>query len=138
LLCEEHDKFIEVEKSLALVMKKNELLPFELSSCHASIYSLENTNVDLDARIEKISVASSYWEHVSTCNRCKDFDIEAFIDYASTISKLNDNISKLHTQLKICKDECEKTKFARNSYTICRHPSIKDGFGFHGEPKSQA
>jgi hypothetical protein len=40
LLYEEHDKFIEVEKFLALDMKKNELLYFELSSCHASIFSL--------------------------------------------------------------------------------------------------
>jgi hypothetical protein len=51
LLYEDHDKFVEVEKSLALAMKKNELLSLELSSCHASISSLENTNVDLNARI---------------------------------------------------------------------------------------
>jgi hypothetical protein len=46
LLYEEHDKFVEVEKSLALVMKKNELLSSELSSCYASISILESTNVD--------------------------------------------------------------------------------------------
>jgi hypothetical protein len=32
LLYEEHDKAIEVEKSLALEIKKNEMLAFELSS----------------------------------------------------------------------------------------------------------
>jgi hypothetical protein len=33
LLYEEHDKVVEVEKSLALEIKKNEMLAFELSSC---------------------------------------------------------------------------------------------------------
>jgi hypothetical protein len=32
LLYEEHDKVVEVEKSLALEIKKNEMLAFELSS----------------------------------------------------------------------------------------------------------
>jgi N-acetylglutamate synthase-like GNAT family acetyltransferase len=39
ILFEEHDKFVNVEKSLALEIKKNELLSFELSSCHGSISS---------------------------------------------------------------------------------------------------
>jgi hypothetical protein len=52
----------------------------------------------------------------------------------SLISKLNDDVAKLHAQLKICKDECEKIKFARDVYTSGRHPSIKDGLGFHGGP----
>jgi hypothetical protein len=76
-------------------------------------------------------------EHVSICNRCNDFGIDACSDHVSTISKLNDDITKLHAQLKICKDECDKVKFARDSYTIGRHPSIKDGLGFYGEPRTQ-
>jgi hypothetical protein len=135
LLYEEHDKFVEVEKFLALAMKKNELLSSELSSCHGSIYSLESTKVNLNARIEKLSVASSSLEHVSICNRCKDFDIDACNDHVSTISKLTNDIAKLHVQLKICKDKCENIKFARVSYTIGRYPSIKDGLGFHGGAK---
>jgi hypothetical protein len=35
LLYKEHDKVVEVEKSLALEIKKNEMLAFELSSCHS-------------------------------------------------------------------------------------------------------
>ena len=42
LLYEEHDKVVEVEKSLALGIKKNEMLVFELSSYHASISSLKS------------------------------------------------------------------------------------------------
>ena len=53
----------------------------------------------------------------------------------STISNLNDDITKLHAQLKIFKDECEKIKFARDAYTNDIYPSIKDGLGFHGGAK---
>jgi hypothetical protein len=130
LLYDEHDKVVEVEKSLALEITKNEMLAFELSSCHTSISSLKSLNVDLNARIEKLSVASLSLQHVSICNRCKDFDVNACNDHASTISKLNYDIAKLHAQLKICKDECDKVKFARDAFTIGRHPFIKDGLGF--------
>jgi hypothetical protein len=130
ILYEEHDKFVNVEKSLALEIKKNEMLAFELTSCHDSISILKSLNVDLNARIEKLSVASSSVKHVSICNRCKDFDVNACNDHAFTISKLNDEITNLNDQLKICKNECEKIKFARDAYTIGRHPSIKDGLGF--------
>jgi hypothetical protein len=40
ILYEEHDKFVNVEKSLALEIKKNEMLTFELSSCRDSISRL--------------------------------------------------------------------------------------------------
>jgi hypothetical protein len=77
-----------------------------------------------------LSIASSSLEHVSICNKCKDFNIDAFKDHVSIISKLNDDIVKLPAQLKICKDECDKVKFARDAYTIGKQPSIKDGLGF--------
>jgi hypothetical protein len=51
-LYEEHDKVVEVEKSLALEVKMNERFACDLSSCHASISSL-NANDDLNARIKK-------------------------------------------------------------------------------------
>jgi hypothetical protein len=75
-------------------------------------------------------------EHVSICNRCKEFDIDACNTHASTILKLNDEVANLNGQLKICKDECEKIMFARDAYTIGRHPSIKDGFGFQKGTKN--
>jgi hypothetical protein len=40
ILYEEHDKLVNVEKYLALEVKKNETLSSELSSCHESISSL--------------------------------------------------------------------------------------------------
>jgi hypothetical protein len=77
------------------------------------------------------------WSMYLFCNRCKDFDVDACDDHAFTIFKLNDDIAKLHAQLKICKDECDKINFARDAYTIGRHPCIKDGLGFQKEPRTQ-
>jgi hypothetical protein len=75
-------------------------------------------------------------EHVSICNRCKDFDVDACNNHASTISKLNDEIANLNDQLKTCKNECNKTKFARDAYTIGRHPSINYGLGLQKGTKN--
>jgi hypothetical protein len=85
-----------LEKSLALEIKRNEMLAFELSSCHSSITSLKSLNDNLNARIEKLSVASSSIEHVSICAKCKDHDFNACSNHASTIAKLNDEIVQLN------------------------------------------
>jgi hypothetical protein len=53
ILYEEHDKFVSVQKSLALETKRNEMLSSELSSCHESIYSLKSLNDELNAKLEK-------------------------------------------------------------------------------------
>jgi hypothetical protein len=83
-----------------------------------------------------LNASSSSLEHVSICNRCKDFDTDACNDHASTIAKLNDKIVQLNVQLKTWKNEIEKVKFARYAFTIGRHHSIKDGLGSqeHKEP----
>jgi hypothetical protein len=49
---------------------------------------------------------------------------------------LNDEVANLNGQLKICKSNYEKIKFARDAYTIGRHPSIKDGLGFQKGTKN--
>jgi hypothetical protein len=136
ILYEEHDKFISVKKSLALGVKKNEILSSELSTCHESISSLKNLNDELNAKLEKVNVTNSYIEHVVICNRCKDFNIDACNEHASTIIKLNNEVASLNAQLKTCKDNYEKLKFARDAYTTGRHPSIKDGLGFRKETKN--
>jgi hypothetical protein len=41
ILYEEHDKFVSVQKSLALETKRNEMLSSKLSACHESISSLK-------------------------------------------------------------------------------------------------
>jgi hypothetical protein len=136
ILYEEHDKFISVQKSLALEVKKNEILSSELSSCHESISSLKNLNDDLNTKLEEVNATSSCVEHVVICNRCKDFDVDACNEHASIIAKLNNEVASLNAQLKTCMDNDEKLKFARDAYTIGRHPSIKDGLGFQKETRN--
>jgi hypothetical protein len=73
---------------------------------------------------------------VSICNRCKDVDIVACNTLASTILKLNNDVANLNGQLKTCKSENDKIKFARDANTIGRHSSIKDGLGFQKGTKN--
>jgi hypothetical protein len=93
-------------------------------------------NDDLNTKLERANVTSSCVEHVVICNRCKDFNIDACNEHVSTILKLNNDVASLNAQLKTCKDNYEKLKFARDAYTIGRHPSIKDGLGFQKGTKN--
>jgi hypothetical protein len=136
LLYEEHDKFVDVQKSLALEVKRNEMLSCELSTCHESISSLRSINDDLKAKLEIANKSTSCVEHVVICNRCKDFNVDACSEHLVSISKLNDEVASLNAQLKTSKNEFDKLKFARDAYTIGRHPSIKDGLGFKREAKN--
>ena len=77
LLYEEHDKFVEAQKSYALEVKRNEVLSSELSSCHETIATLKGVNNDLNAKLEVASKSNSCVEHVMGCTRCKDFNIDA-------------------------------------------------------------
>jgi hypothetical protein len=135
ILYEEHDKFISVQKSLALEVKRNEMLPSEVSACHETVSSLKSINDDLNAKLEVVK-SSSCVEHVVICNRCKDFDVDTCVEHLTSITKLNGEVASLNTQLKTCKSEFDKLKFARDAYTVGRHPSIKDGHGFRKEAKN--
>jgi hypothetical protein len=130
---EEHDKFVSVQKSLALEIKRNEMLSSELAACHETMSSLKIVNDDLNAKLEKANKSSSCVEHVSICNRCKNFDVDACDEHLMSITKLNDEVASLNAQLKTCKINFDQLKFARDAYTIGRHPSIKDGLGFRKE-----
>jgi vacuolar-type H+-ATPase subunit H len=133
-LYDEHDKIINVQKSPALEIKKNEILSSELSTCHDFISSFKHLNDDLNTKLEKFNEASSRVEHVVICNRCKYFNIDACNEHVST--NLNNDVASLNAQLKTCKDNYEKLKFARDTYTIGRHPSIKDELGFQKGTKN--
>jgi hypothetical protein len=136
ILYEEHDKFISIQKSLALEIKRNEMLSSELSACHESVSSLRSLNDELKAKVEEVNKASSCVEHVVICNRCKDFDVDVCDEHLVSITKLKNEVASLNAQLKTCKDDFDKLKFARDAYTVGRHPSIKDGLGFRRETKN--
>jgi hypothetical protein len=107
-----------------------------VSTCHESISSLNNLNDELNAKLEKVNETSSYVEHVIICNRCKDFDVDARDDHLTSIAKLTNEVASLNAQLKTYKVNYDKLKFARDAYTVGRHPSIKDGLGFRKETKN--
>jgi hypothetical protein len=134
LLYEEHDKFVEAQKAHALEVKRNEMLSYELSTCHETIATLKGVNDDLNAKLEVASKSNSCVEHV--CTRCKDLNVDTCSEHLECISKLNDEVASLNAQLKTSKSEFDKLKFARDAYTIGRHPSIKDGLGFKREVKN--
>jgi hypothetical protein len=136
ILYEEHDKFFSVQKSLALEIKRNEMLSCELSACHESVSSLKDLNDGLNAKLEEANATRSCVEHVVICNRCKDFDVNACDEHLTSIAKLNNEVASLNAQLKTCKVDYDKLKFARDAYTVGRHPSIKDGLGFRKETKN--
>jgi hypothetical protein len=136
ILYEEHDKFISVQKSLALEVKRNEILSSELSACHETVSSLKSINDDLNAKLEVVNKASSCVEHVVICNRCNDFDVDACVEHLTSITQLNGEVASLNAQLKTCKNDFDKLKFASDAYTVGRHPSIKDGLGFWKEAKN--
>jgi hypothetical protein len=129
ILYEEHDKFVSVQKSLALELKRNEMLSSELSVCQESVSSLKNLNVELNAKLEEANVTKSCIEHV-VCNRCKDLDIDACDEHFASITKLNDEVASLNAQLKTCKIDFDKLKFARDAYTIGRCNTLNLGVEF--------
>jgi hypothetical protein len=135
-LYEEHDKFVEAQKSLALEIKRNEMLACEVSTCHDSISNLKSINDDLNAKLVEANKSNSCVEHVEICTRCKDIDINACSEHLVSISKLNEELASLNAQLKTRKSNFDKLKFARDAYTVGRHPSIKDGLGFKREVKN--
>jgi hypothetical protein len=137
ILYEEHDNFVNVQKSLALEIKRNELLSSELSICNESISSLKILDDDLNAKLEVVNKSSPCIDHVIICNRCKDFNVDACDEHLMSISKLNDEVASLNAQLKTCKSDFDKLKFARDAYNVGRHPSIKDGLGFKREAKNK-
>jgi hypothetical protein len=85
-------------------------------------------NDDLNAKLEEANKSSSCVEHV--------VDIDACDEHLASIAKLNNEVASINAQLKTCKTDFDKLKFARDAYTIGRHPSIKDGLGFRKEAKN--
>jgi hypothetical protein len=90
----------------------------------------------LNAKLDVANKSNSCIEHVVICNRCKDFNVDACSEHLVSIAKLNDEVANLNAQLKTSKSEFDKLKFARDAYTIGRHPSIKDELGFKKEAKN--
>ena len=88
------------------------MISSELSACHESVSSLRSLNDELNAKLEEVNKSSSCVEHVVICNRCKDFDVDACDEHLISIAKLNNEVASLNAQLKTCKVDFDKLKFA--------------------------
>jgi hypothetical protein len=64
------------------------------------------------------------------------YNVDACNEHIVSFTKLSNEVASLNAQLKTCKDDFNKLKFARDAYTIGRHPSIKDGLSFRKETKN--
>jgi hypothetical protein len=131
-LYEEHDKFVSVQKSLALETKRNEMLSSELSACHESISSLKNLN----AKLEEVSKISSCVEHVSICNICKDFDVDACDEHLFSITKLNGEVASLNAQLKTCKSDFDKLNLLGMPTLLVDTPQLSMDLVFERKPRT--
>jgi hypothetical protein len=74
--------------------------------------------------------STSTIEHVTTCTRCRDVNIEAIDDHLAMIKQQNDHIAKLIAKIVEHELENENFKFARSMLYNGRRPDIKDGIGF--------
>ena len=110
--------------------------PLNCLFCHESVSSLKSLNDELTTKLEGVNKSSSCVEHVVICNRCKDFDVNSCDEHCISIAKLNDEVASLNAQLKTCKIEFDKLKFARDAYTFGRHPRLRMDLVFERKPRT--
>ena len=92
----------KLEKALAHEKEKNKILTNELKDCNDSISSHKCANDDLFTKIDKLNgchAPTSSIEHVTTCTRCKNIDVDAFIKNVTMIRSLNDHVEKLEAKI---------------------------------------
>jgi hypothetical protein len=130
-LYEEHDKFVSVQKFLALEIKRNEMLSSELSACHESVSSLKNLNDELNAKLEEANATRSCVEHVVICNIRKDFDVNVCDEHLIAITKLNDEVASLNAQLETCKND-----LLGMPTLLVDTPQLRMDLVFEGKPRT--
>jgi hypothetical protein len=125
-----------LNESLSSLKIENEKLiakAKDLNVCNISISNIKNENAILHAKIDKLNVckpSTSTIEHVTTCTRCIDININAIHDHLALIKQQNDHIAQLSAKINEHDLENEKTKFARSMLYSGRRLGIKDDIGF--------
>jgi hypothetical protein len=125
-----------VQKSLALEVKRNEMLSWELSTCHETVSNLKSINNDLNAKLEAVNKSSSCVEHVVICNRCKDFNVDACSEHLISITRLNDEVASLNAQLKTSKIDFDKINLQGMPTLLVDTPLLRMGLAFEGKPRT--
>jgi hypothetical protein len=102
LVVRENKKFVKLKNAYALEVEKCENLSRELNVCNDSIFCLRNENASLNVKIEELNVckpSTSTIEHVTSCTRCRDVNIEAIDDHLAMIKQQNDHIANLTAKI---------------------------------------
>jgi hypothetical protein len=95
-------KFVKLKNAYALEVEKCKNLSKELDICNDSISCLRTKNASLNAKIEELNacnVSTSTVEHVTTCTRCRDINVDAMNDHLTMIKEKNDHIAKLNAKI---------------------------------------
>jgi hypothetical protein len=133
LLVKENKKIVKLKDAFALEVGKCKNLTKDLKTSNDSISCLKTENASLIAKIEELNachVLTSTIEHVTTCIRCRDVDVNAMNDHLAMIKEQNDHIAKLNAKIAEHELKNENFKFARSLLYNGRRPGIKDGIGF--------
>jgi hypothetical protein len=80
--------------------------------------------------LNAFNVSTSTVEHVTTCTRWRDVNIDAMNDHIAMIKEQNDHIAKLNAKIVEHELENENFKFAWSMLYNGRRPGIKNGIGF--------
>jgi hypothetical protein len=129
-------KIDKLNESISSLRDENARLIFkakDLNVCNDAISNLRNENAILYAKIEELNAckpSTPTVDHVSSCTRCRDVNIDAIHDHLALIKQQNDHIAQLSTKINEHEIEYEKFKFARSMLYSGRRPGIKDGIGF--------
>jgi DNA repair exonuclease SbcCD ATPase subunit len=129
-------KIDKLNESIASLKAKNDKLiskAKDLNVCNVSISNLRNENAILHAKIDELNTckpSTSTVEHVATCTRCRDINVDAIHDHIALIKQQNDHIAQLTAKINEHEIENEKFKFARSMLYNGRRHGIKDGIGF--------
>jgi hypothetical protein len=123
------------ESIASLKTKKEKLISKakDLNVCNVSISNLRNENAISHAKIDELNIckpSTSTVEHVATCTRCRDINVDAIHDHLALIKQQNDHIAQLTAKINKHEIENETFKFARRMLYNGRRPGIRDGIGF--------
>jgi predicted RNase H-like nuclease (RuvC/YqgF family) len=124
-----HDSISSLRNENASLVSKIK----ELNVCNDSIFCLRNENAMLKSKIDELNIckpSTSTIEHVSSCTRCRDVNVDAINDHLALIKQQNDHIAQLTTKINEHEIENENFKFARSMLYNGRRPGIKDDIGF--------
>jgi predicted nuclease with TOPRIM domain len=129
-------KIDKLNESISSLRTKNDSLiskTKDLNVCNDYISYLRDENALLKTKIDELIVckpSTSTVDHVTSCTRCRDINVDAIHDHLALIKQQNDHITQLTSKINEHEIENENFKFARSMLYNGRRPGIKDDIGF--------